>query len=77
MSKDRPTLANDGYTRQGLARADGYTKLVEGYIRKGGSNTAISQVQARPAPPASMQPKPAASQGSGAAAPTPTGTKQG
>jgi len=72
MSKDRPTLANDGYTR-----ADGYSKLAEGYIRKGGTNTPTSQVQTRPPPPASMQPKPAAPQGGGPATSTPIGTKQG
>lgn len=73
--KLRELVLRDRPDRQGLARADGYTKLAEGYIRKGGSNTATSQVQARPAPPAPMQPKPAASQGSGSTARTPSGTK--
>jgi len=38
---------------------DGYSKnptLTEGFIRKGGSNSAVSQVQTRPAAPAPMQP---------------------
>src|SRR5437868_1499180 len=50
--------------------ADGYSKpktLVEGYLRKGGSNAAVSQVQTRPPAPAPM--KPAASQEAGAAKP--------
>lgn len=41
------------------ATRDGYSKtpvLTEGYIRKGGSNSAVSQIQTRPDPPAPMQP---------------------
>jgi hypothetical protein len=48
---------------------DGYTTqpLTEGYIRKGGMNPPVSQIQVRPAPPASMHPtqQPAASNSNG------------
>jgi hypothetical protein len=40
---------------------DGYSKpstLTEGYRRKGGSNTATSQIQTRPEPPAPIPPAP-------------------
>jgi hypothetical protein len=41
-------LAQDGYSKP--------SPLSEGYIRKGGSNNAVSQIQTRPAPPAPMHP---------------------
>jgi hypothetical protein len=64
----RPTIAQDGSSKS--------KTLTEGYIRKGGSNTAVSQVQTRPDAPAPM--KPATSQGAGTAKPAQGGgTKQG
>jgi hypothetical protein len=58
---------------------DGYSKskpLTEGLVRKGGSNSATSQIQTRPAAPAPM--KPVTPQGVGTAKPTQgAGTKQG
>ncbi len=66
--KNSPTITQDGYSKA--------KSLTEGYVRKGGSNTAVSQVQTRPAPPAPM--KPAVSQGAGAAKPAQSGeAKQG
>lgn len=66
--KKSPTMAQDGYSKS--------KPLTEGYIRKGGSNAAVSQVQTRPAAPAPM--KPAVSQAADAAKPAQGGgTKQG
>ena len=61
-------LAQDGYSKP--------STLTEGYIRKGGSNTATSQIQTRPAAPAPMQPT--TPQGTGNANPAQGGgSKQG
>jgi hypothetical protein len=66
--KKGPTLAQDGYSKS--------KPLSEGYIRKGGSNSASSQIQTRPAAPAAMKPTPP--QGAGTAKPGQSGgTKQG
>jgi hypothetical protein len=63
----RPTMAYDGYSKS--------KSLTEGYVRKGGSNTAVSQVQTRPPAPAAM--RPATSQGEGTAKPAQSsGTEQ-
>lgn len=49
MSKNpRPTIATDGYRKT--------TVLREGYVRKGGSNSPVSQIQQRPPAPAPMKP---------------------
>jgi hypothetical protein len=64
--KRRPVVALDGYSKS--------KTLTEGYIRKGGSNNAMSQVQTRPAPPAPM--KPSASQSASTAKPAQSGTKK-
>jgi hypothetical protein len=37
-----PAIASDGYSKS--------KPLTEGYLRKGGSNAAVSQIQTRPAP---------------------------
>jgi hypothetical protein len=62
-----------------IIRSDGYSKskpLTEGYLRKGGSNSAVSQIQTRPAAPAPM--KPATSQDAGVGKPPSSGeTKKG
>lgn len=47
-------IAQDGYSNK-------TPTLTEGYVRKGGSNTGMSQVQTRPPAPAAM--KPGAGQG--------------
>lgn len=55
---------------------DGYSKskpLTEGYIRKGGSNNATSQIQTRPPAPAPM--KPAATPNQTASPPAQSGSK--
>ena len=57
-----PTIAADGYSKR--------RPLTEGYLRKGGSNTAVSQIQTRPPAPAPMKP---VSQGSGTGKPAPGG----
>jgi hypothetical protein len=49
-------MEQDGYSRK--------STLTEGYVRKGGSNTANSQIRNRPAAPAPMR------QGTGQTAPT-------
>ena len=61
MTEKRPTLAQDGYSK---------TLLTEGYTRKGGSNSSVSQVQTRPPGPAPMKPTP---QGTGTAKPSQSG----
>jgi hypothetical protein len=48
-------MAHDGYSKAPI--------LKEGYIRKGGSNAEVSQIQTRPAPPAPMQPASSSSLG--------------
>lgn len=55
----QPTIAKDGYSKS--------KPLVEGYLRKGGSNNSESQIQTRPAAPAAM--KPATSQEASTGAP--------
>lgn len=56
--KDHRSIAIDGYSKA--------TTLTEGYLRKGGTNNAISQIQTRPPAPAPM--KPAAPQATAPAA---------
>jgi hypothetical protein len=46
--KKNPSIATDGYSKS--------TTLTEGYLRKGGTNNAISQIQTRPPAPAPMKP---------------------
>ena len=46
--KDHRSIAMDGYSKS--------TTLTEGYLRKGGTNNAISQIQTRPPAPAPMKP---------------------
>ena len=46
--KDPRTSVNDGYSKE--------RSLQEGHIRKGGTNAATSQVQARPPAPAPIPP---------------------
>jgi hypothetical protein len=58
-----PAIASDGYSKS--------KPLTEGYLRKGGSNAAVSQIQTRPAPPAPM--KPATSQDAGVGKPSSSG----
>jgi|HubBroStandDraft_6_1064221.scaffolds.fasta_scaffold178757_3 hypothetical protein len=48
MTDRTPKLAYDGYSKR--------TTLSEGYVRKGGTNADKSQIQNRPAGPASMKP---------------------
>jgi len=65
--KKGPTMAQDGYSKS--------RSLTEGFVRKGGSNSAVSQIQTRPAPPAPM--KPSTAQGPNATKPAQSGdTKQ-
>ena len=64
MTKEKPrAIAQDGYSKS--------KPLTEGFIRKGGSNNATSQVQTRPAAPAPM--KPTAPHGTDATQPTHSG----
>jgi hypothetical protein len=48
MTEPTRKMAQDGYSKQ--------PTLSEGYVRKGGSNTAASQIQTRPPAPAPMNP---------------------
>jgi hypothetical protein len=49
MTDPNPKMAFDGYSKKSI--------LTEGYVRKGGSNAEKSQIQSRPAGPASMNPR--------------------
>jgi hypothetical protein len=53
-NRDSRGMAHDGYS---LVRNDGYSTrpLTEGPIRKGGSNSAVSQIRERPPAPAPMR----------------------
>jgi hypothetical protein len=70
MTDPNPKMALDGYTNSKRSI------LVEGYVRKGGSNTAASQVKVRPAAPAPMQPS-KRQNGGGATPAQGSGTNQG
>jgi hypothetical protein len=56
-----PTIAKDGYSKS--------KPLTEGYLRKGGSNSAESQIQTRPSAPAAMKPATSQEGSIGAAGP--------
>lgn len=48
MSDNKRTLAQDGYVKTGA--------LQEGYVRKGGTNSAQSKITVRPSAPSPMRP---------------------